>query len=58
MVEEVFPRFIHRGLFQDALKAFWIFPKPLREQIMLRAVTASIAPGPPPGGQQNDRNGG
>ena len=48
MLEEMFPRFIHRGFFQDSLKAPWVVLKPFREQIMLRAGPASIAPRRPP----------
>ena len=58
MLEEVFPRFIHRGFFQDSLKASGVVPKPLREQIMLRTDPARVAPRSPSGGYQYDRNGG
>lgn len=58
MLQEMFPRFVHRGFFQDSLNASGIVVKPLREQIMFRTDPARIASRPPSGLHDDDRNGG
>ena len=58
MLEEMFPRFIHRGFLQDSLKASGVVLKLLREQIMFRTDPARIAPRPASGLHDDDRNGG
>ncbi len=57
-VEEMFPRFVHRGFFQDSLEASGVVPKPLREQIMFRTDPARVAPRSLSGLHDDDRNGG
>jgi hypothetical protein len=43
METEVVHSLIHSGFLQDALSAFWVLPKPFRDQFMIGALASGIA---------------